>query len=813
MGSNQETRPYWPINFSGDEEPAGEKELTVDDQSPEVFSATSEPVEAVEVVEPAVPVESAVPVEPQERKPAKAAKRPKTLKVPRWPGVLLALLTILVLTSTMDMGFSRDEGYYFKAGELYSRWYEELVTEPGTALTKRSVDRHWAYNPEHPPLAKTLIGISWRLLGTFPQGEAASDPDTVNLYHSRKVPDNQLALMKESTAMRFPAVLFAALMVYLVYRMGAMAYSVKAGVFGSIAMMAMPRLFFHSHLACFDLPIAAMWFLTVYVFWRASSRSSWWLTIAAGICWGLAIATKHNGYFIPIVLVLWWLPRALADFKLTRRKVGGLGLRLPSIPMPFISMLILGPTVLYLLWPKLWFNPVGHWVWYFKRHFHHEYYWAYYFGDLLANPPFPAEFPWVMTLVTVPVVTILLAVLGMGGRLAAVLKGSRDRDGEGKGTDNSSNSLVPRGGDFVKGTDRLIFLNLIFPIAIFSTTTTPIFGGTKHWMPAMPYLALFAGVGFHMVCKLVNPQIVRLWGLLWGRPVNRQVVGLAGSAGGETDVGTGGCADAGAGVRFNRGAATRSGETSGSRWRSWLGSVLMGALLLAPSVIGVVRVWPEGPCYYNELLGGFRGMGNYRMQREFWGNAAGNVLDWVNENAPLNATVFFHDTNYDSFLMYKRDGALRKDIKYARSMKGSRIALFHHHAEFLDREQSIWEEYGTDTPVHGFYLDGVPILSVYENFHMKAREEKDAANKAAQQAKSAGDDAVQDKKLMRRLAPTDVKQLTRYGLPNKVTRPGKVNQGGGTAGKGAGKAEAQDSTVGGSAEQTSSNSRGGSDEN
>jgi len=570
---------------------------------------------------------------------------------PRWPGLLLAIGTLVSLLSTMDIGFTRDEGYYFKAGELYSYWFEEAVTNPAKAFSKSEVDRHWAYNPEHPSLMKSLFGLSWRLFGNMRDRD---DRQARRWYHAGHPPKKLLGWMRESTAMRLPTALMAARLVYLVYRMGAIAFSVRIGLVSALATILMPRLFFHAHLACFDLPMTTMWFLTIYLFWRSLAKPGLGGVLATAVAWGLALDTKHNAYFIPIVLVLWWLPQAVTQFGILRQPGRGLRIKLPPIPASLVSMAIVGPIVLYLLWPKLWFDPIGHWLWYFKRHLHDEYYWAFYFGRLFANPPFPVEFPWVMTAVTVPTVTLLLAALGLWARGSAAFGRSKVRE-------------MMNGVGFVPGTDRLLLLNLLFPIAIFSTTKTPIFGGTKHWMPAMPYLAIFAGIGFEFFLGQVFQHLPK-------RPARLSCAGPV-------------C-------------------------RKLLAAGLAG-LLLAPAVVGIARSHPDGSCYYNELLGGFRGMGEYGMQREFWGNSARDVLDWVNEHARKNARVFFHDTNYDSYLMYLRDGLLRPDIRYEHNIDKSDLALFHHHAEFLDREQHIWLAYGTGVPVYGRYLDGVPILSVY----------------------------------------------------------------------------------------------------
>jgi len=46
--------------------------------------------------------------------------------------------------------------------------------------------------------------------------------------------------------------------------------------------------------------------------------------------------------------------------------------------------------------------------------------------------------------------------------------------------------------------DLLLALSLVIAISPFFLSHTPIFGGTKHWLPAYPALALFAGRGFDL---------------------------------------------------------------------------------------------------------------------------------------------------------------------------------------------------------------------------------------------------------------------------------------------------------------------------
>src|SRR5262249_49941899 len=70
---------------------------------------------------------------------------------------LLALMTVTWLLAVEGrQGFGRDEGQYFRAGERYWGWFEELGTNlrlgrPGQSFTPTGLDRFWFDNaPDHP---------------------------------------------------------------------------------------------------------------------------------------------------------------------------------------------------------------------------------------------------------------------------------------------------------------------------------------------------------------------------------------------------------------------------------------------------------------------------------------------------------------------------------------------------------------------------------------------------------------------------------------------------------------------------------------
>ena len=180
----------------------------------------------------------------------------------------------------------------------------------------------------------------------------------------------------------------------LVYLLAAAAWSRAAGLVAATLALAAPRLFFDAQLAAFDAPIAAMWVAVVYAYWRALDERKWgWRT---GVLFGLALATKHNAFFLPAVLAPHWL------FVAWQRR------RLPPL-RPFVYMATLGLVVYLACWPWLWFDTVNRFREYVAFHVHHVYYNMEYFGRNYNKPPFPLSFPYVMEALTLPVTTLVLA--------------------------------------------------------------------------------------------------------------------------------------------------------------------------------------------------------------------------------------------------------------------------------------------------------------------------------------------------------------------------------------------------------------------
>ena len=102
-------------------------------------------------------------------------------------------------------------------------------------------------------------------------------------------------------AYRLPTMCLAGLGLFLVFLLGRRLGGLWAGFIAQIVCMSLPRMYFHSHLACFDLPVTVLWLAITYSFLRARYSPKW--VVPSGILLGLGFATKLNVFFLPFLLL------------------------------------------------------------------------------------------------------------------------------------------------------------------------------------------------------------------------------------------------------------------------------------------------------------------------------------------------------------------------------------------------------------------------------------------------------------------------------------------------------------------------------
>jgi len=260
-------------------------------------------------------------------------------------------------------------------------------------------------------------------------------------------------------------------------------------------------------------------------------------------------------------------------------------------------------------------------------------------GRTYWKPPMPRLYAWVMTLGTVPLVTLVLAALGLFDTVRALVRGTE------------SSRLVG---------DVLWLVGIATSYAPWWSSDTPIFGGTKHWLTAYPFLCLLAGRGFVLTLSHVRT-------LLPERPW-----------------------------------LTRA-----------LPAALAVAVLVGPCVMAI-HAHPYGLSFYTPLVGGVPGAASLGLNRTFWGYTTGVLAPDINRRALPGAAIYVHDTAIQSWELLRADGRVRSDLNGTLALYGSELALYHHEPHMRRVEFETWVLYGTVAPVAMAAYDGVPIAWLYQ---------------------------------------------------------------------------------------------------
>ena len=565
-------------------------------------------------------------------------------------------------------GFGRDEAQYMRAGERYWGWFEELGRDvrdghPGRAFAAAAIDHYWSDNaPDHPVVMKTLYGLSWRAFHrcTCLGPARGLHPIPVRARHVT------LPLFaRESTAFRFPAILMSGLLAALVFCFALQLVPWPAAAAGAVLAIAQPHYFFHAPIACFDAPITTMAFAVGYAYWKALRSARW--GVLSGVVFGIALGVKHNAWLMPFFLGLHYLWMRRGDLR---------RLRPPRVPLAFVAMAVLGPLLFFLHWPWLWHHPIARTRSYVLRHLEHEHYNFEYLGLNWNLPPtdwdlklLRTTFPFVSTGLTVPVTTLALAVFG-GLVLFGRRRDTEARDGDAGeppshppwSSPSPSPSWLRPGADVDRAPGAFIAVQIFGPMAIIALPSTPIFGGVKHFMPAMPYLAVAAAVGLGFV-----------------------------------------------GERLAAGLRAR---------RPGLAVAALSALVCVPAIVETERSRPDGLSHYNMIAGGFTGGASLGMNRQFWGYCVLPMLDWINRQGPENRRMYWHDVLGDALAMYKREGRLAMtvgDTGFGEpGVERSSMGLLVHEKHWALYEKFIWDHYATLRPVLVREREGVPLVNVYE---------------------------------------------------------------------------------------------------
>jgi 4-amino-4-deoxy-L-arabinose transferase-like glycosyltransferase len=352
---------------------------------------------------------------------------------------LLACLTAILLTATAPaVGLTWDETDYITGADSYAAWFGVLVKHPVQALSTGVIDQYWTASHEHPPVEKIWAGLVWTVARHF---------------------------FDDLTANRVGAMLVVALLVALLYLLVAPNYGKVAGLFAVLALLSMPRFFFHAHLAALDVPVAVAVFAVTFLFWKTIDRKEWCWGLILGVAWGLAVAVKLNGVFVPIALVIWCL---------VNRRTWAMALR-------FFLMGVSAFGVFLLVWPWLYHQTWERILDYLDYQIRHYPIGQWFLGKYYLPPPW--TFVPVILIAVVPLTILVLSFVGM----ARAGKGKKDR-----------------------GLVWLLIISALVSISPFLIGKSLLYDDDRLFMPVYPFLATLAGIGFGWIVDGLSQLMGRL---------------------------------------------------------------------------------------------------------------------------------------------------------------------------------------------------------------------------------------------------------------------------------------------------------------
>ena len=270
-------------------------------------------------------------------------------------------------------GLTTDESFNILQGIYLAQALEQHGPLLFTPAVAQQVFRTPDFLPDHPPLARLLIGIAHESTAwLIPGAEAA----VCNVAAAR-------------LASCFTFALTAALLTgFALRRWGsATAFAAAALLIGS------PQLIGHARLAALETTVNFTWtlaLLPLLAHWTSHAPPRNKQAALAGICFGLLLLTKVQAILLPPVVVGWTLLRF-------RHR----GIR------PLLIWGLTAGLLFFAAWPWLWEDPLQRTLQYLGRTTNRTILYCWYLGERWVDREVPWHYPLVILLCSLPIATAI----------------------------------------------------------------------------------------------------------------------------------------------------------------------------------------------------------------------------------------------------------------------------------------------------------------------------------------------------------------------------------------------------------------------
>ncbi|MBN1230559.1 MAG: glycosyltransferase family 39 protein [Anaerolineales bacterium] len=231
----------------------------------------------------------------------------------------------------------------------------------------------------------------------------------------------------------------------------------------------------------------------------------------------------------------------------------------------------------------------------------------------------------------------------------------------------------------------LLIISAVFPLLALSTGQSMVYDGERLFMPAFPFIAALAGIGLKNLVIWVTDFVQK---------------------------------------------------------KSWkikqplVVSVVVVLAFILPFV-SILQLYPHLLSFYSLGVGGLRGADKLGLEATYWCETYGEAIDFINQIADENDTVWVEPYSSDVLIYYQRSGRMREDlnIRYASQWESSAfgdIRAFAGLGSFVRSDYVIFQNRPTQfggelrdagyiewlngrEPIYEINYQGVPIMQVFEN--------------------------------------------------------------------------------------------------
>lgn len=565
--------------------------------------------------------------------------------------IAVFVIVLIILAGTAGrIGLGYDEPVYMSRAQEAGQWLRLLVVAPGVAISDAALREYWdARNEQQPGFLKLWGALTTPLVA---------------------------GVLPVLAALRFGTTLLVALLCASIYLFVAHLWGRLEAVAAVGALLTLPRTFTHAHLFALDAPVMALTFLALHGFFLCARERSWWWAAAGAAAWGLALSTKINALFVPIIVIP-WLALCARD---------------ALVPV-LVCGATVGPLCFLGSWPWLWHDTLARLGAYLRFHARHWQIAVTYFGRQMA--PAPWHYPLVMTVITTPPVT-LVAVM-MGG--VRVIHERAVATGAPTWRERWQDPAWRR-----RAAGALLGWTLLVNFALNSLPGTPKYNGVRLFQPVFPPLAILAGVGIGWAARVF---------VAWLRLLSARAGGGGGLEARPT-MESQGLAEVRPVVK-TRGFVAEARAAVNTR-PARIVALMVVALVLAGPLRATVETYPHGLSYYSEAIGGLPGAVRLGMEPTYWGDTYLSAAAWLNEHAPPGSLVWIDPVGVESMMvMYRNLGMLRADI---RTSAGPAIPAEVDFAVFQNKPTEFSAVarrlLATHRPVATIDLQGVPLLFIFD---------------------------------------------------------------------------------------------------